>query len=194
MNLRTRGVTGIWRGPQLSHTVRTGCRRGRGCAADSLREPHDAAESRGSRSGAGRIRSAAGALRNCAYMVARRSKPAPSGGSPTAAICGRPHMNLRTGRVTRTWRGPQLSHTVRAGCRRGKSRAAQLAESAGEGAPQIVCGSRMAPRKAGAPAAEPEEFEARPAPPGTVPTWLPAGLSLRRQVEVLPPQSAGGPI
>ncbi len=154
MNLRTRGVTGIWRGPQLSHTVRTGCRRGRGCAADSLREPHDAAESWGSRSGAGRIRSAAGAPRNCAYMVARRSKPAPSGGSPTAAICGRPHMNLRTGRVTRTWRGPQLSHTVRAGCRRGKSRAAQLAESAREGAPQIVCGSRMTPRKAGAPAAE----------------------------------------
>ena len=101
-------------------------------------------------------------------------------------------MNSCTGGVTGIWRGPQRSHTVRAGGGRGKSRAAQLAESAGEGAPQIVCGSRMAPRKAGAPAAEPEEFEARPAPPGTVPTWLPAGLSLRRHVEVLPPQSAGG--
>src|ERR1017187_3594956 len=117
--------------------------------------------------------------------------------SPHRRNLRRPHMNLRTGRVTRTWRGRELSHTVRRGGRRGgrrgKSPAAQLAESAGEGAPQIVCGSRMAPRKAGAPAAEPEEFEARPAPPGTVPTWLPAGLSLRRQVEVLPPQSAGGP-
>ena len=40
----------------------------------------------------------------------------------------------------------------------------------------------------------PEEFEARPAPPGTVPKWLPAALSLRRHEEVpAPPRSSGGP-
>jgi putative transposase len=38
----------------------------------------------------------------------------------------------------------------------------------------------------------PAEFEARPVPPGTVPSGLPAGLRLRRYMEVLPPQSAGG--
>jgi hypothetical protein len=57
-------------------------------------------------------------------------------------------MNLRTWGVTGIWRGPQRSHTVRAG--RGKSHAVQLTERAREAAPQIIGGSRMAPRKAGA--------------------------------------------
>jgi hypothetical protein len=39
----------------------------------------------------------------------------------------------------------------------------------------------------------PEEFEGQPKQPGTVPEWLPAGLSLRRHEEVpLPGQSPGG--
>jgi len=38
----------------------------------------------------------------------------------------------------------------------------------------------------------PAEFEARPVPPGSVPSGLPAGLRLRRHVEVPPPPSAGG--
>jgi len=38
----------------------------------------------------------------------------------------------------------------------------------------------------------PAEFEARPVPPGSLPGGLPAGLRLRRHVEVLAPPSAGG--
>jgi Integrase core domain len=39
----------------------------------------------------------------------------------------------------------------------------------------------------------PEEFAGQPKQPGTVPEWLPAGLSLRRHEEVpLPGQSPGG--
>jgi hypothetical protein len=166
-------------------------------------------------------------------------------------------MNLRTRCGARIRLRPPRSHTVRAG--RGKSHAVQLTERAREAAPQIVGGSRMAPRKAGAsptqprcdirpwwalpqqflgdslvgdapvglreslwnpqavqpsligfagyrglpgdtvrrrpaPSYPPEEFQARPVPPATVPQWLPAALSLRRHEEApAPQQSAGGP-
>ena len=33
----------------------------------------------------------------------------------------------------------------------------------------------------------PAEFESRPVPPGTVPAWLPAALSLRRHEEMAQP-------
>ena len=38
----------------------------------------------------------------------------------------------------------------------------------------------------------PEEFETRPAQPGTVPRWLPACLGLRRHEEVPPPSTPAG--
>jgi len=166
-------------------------------------------------------------------------------------------MNLRTRCGARIRLRPPRSHTVRAG--RGKSSAAQLGESARQGTPQIIGGSRVAARKAGtspakqcfdsrswsalpqqflgdslvgdapvglreslwnpqpvqpsligfagyrglpgdtvrrrpAPSYPPEEFQARPVPPATVPQWLPAVLSLRRHEEAPAPQpSAGGP-
>ena len=68
-------------------------------------------------------------------------------------------MNLRPECVTRTGRGPQVSHTVPAG--RGKRSAPQLAESTREGTPQIIRGGRMAPRKAGAPPTQ-QRLDSRP--------------------------------
>jgi hypothetical protein len=39
----------------------------------------------------------------------------------------------------------------------------------------------------------PEEYEARPGQRGTMPAWLPAGLSFRRHEEIsLPSQAVGG--